>query len=60
MTVKPYVRNNQLHVDIYVKDERLICDVKLWEELIEEFNNRAAKYERIGSFEVKNSAGLLK
>lgn len=60
VTVKPYVRNNQLHVDIYVKDESLTCNVKLWEKLIEEFNNKATKYERIGSFEVKNSAGLLK
>jgi long-subunit acyl-CoA synthetase (AMP-forming) len=60
VTVKPYVRNNQLHVDIYVKDESLINNVKLWEKLIGEFNNRATKYERIGSFEVKNSAGLLK
>ena len=43
VTVKPYVRNNQLHVDIYVKDESLICNVKLWEELIEEFNNRGGE-----------------
>lgn len=60
VAVKPYMRENVLWVDIYVKESEAPADRADWEKLIDELNLNVSRYERIQKFNICSSSKLLK
>ena len=60
VAVKPYMRENVLWVDIYVKDGEAPADQGEWEKLIDDLNQNVSRYERIQKYNICSSSKLLK